>query len=98
MAGLGLGIQYGVLMPYGRMHESEADIVGQDLMARSGFDPKASISLWQNMAKHSKGAPPEFMSTHPSHQTRIRDLSSHLDQSMAYYQPGNAPRCVKPKR
>jgi len=53
MAGLGLGVQYGVLMPYGRAHESEADIVGQDLMARSGFEPSASIKLWENMAKNS---------------------------------------------
>lgn len=97
MAGLGLGIQYGVLMPYGRMHESEADIVGQELMAKSGFEPSASIALWKNMAKHSKSAPPEFMSTHPSHQTRIRDLNNHLDNSQSYYQPAIAPKCQRPK-
>ena len=96
MAGLGLGLQYGVLLPYGRMHESEADIVGQDLMARAGFKPSASINLWQNMAKHSKGAPPEFMSTHPSHKTRINDLSGHLSVAESYYQPNLAPSCKKP--
>ena len=96
MAGLGLGIQYGVLLPYGRMHESEADIVGQDLMAKAGFKPSASINLWQNMAKHSKGAPPEFMSTHPSHKTRINDLSNHLAVAETFYQPNMAPNCKKP--
>jgi len=97
MSGLGLGLQYGVLMPYGRTHESEADIVGQDLMAKSGFKPAAAISLWQNMAKLSNGAPPEFMSTHPSNKTRIKQLTNHLPKSQAYYQANNAPNCVKPK-
>jgi predicted Zn-dependent protease len=95
MAGLGLGLQYGVLMPYGRTHESEADIVGQDLMARSGFNPKASIKLWKNMAKLSKDAPPEFMSTHPSNETRINDLTAHLAQSNKLYKANTAPRCKK---
>ncbi len=101
MAGLGLGVQYGLVMPYGRSHESEADIVGQDLMARSGFNPKASIKLWQNMstlsAENSKGAPPEWMSTHPSNETRIKQLTQHLVKSKAYYNEKNTPRCVKPK-
>lgn len=97
MAGLGVGLQYGVIMPYGRAHESEADIVGQDLMARSGFEPSASIKLWQNMAKLSKDAPAEFMSTHPSNQTRIKQLSEHLPVSIKYYQKSNKPLCQKPK-
>lgn len=98
MAGLGLGLQYGVMMPYGRTHESEADIVGQDLMARAGFDPEASIKLWQNMAKLSKSAPPEFMSTHPSNQTRIQQLTQHLPQSDTLFLAAkNKPHCVKPK-
>jgi predicted Zn-dependent protease len=97
MSGLGLGLQYGVLMPYGRTHESEADIVGQDLMAKSGFKPSAAIDLWQNMAKLSNGAPPEFMSTHPSNKTRIKQLTEHLAKSQSYYQASNAPSCKKPK-
>lgn len=96
MAGLGLGMQYGVLMPYGRSHESEADIVGQDLMAKSGFDPAASITLWQNMAKQSAGAPPEFMSTHPSNATRIKQLTAHLSKSMPFFKQSNAPKCARP--
>tara|TARA_R110000737_G_scaffold47607_4_gene67630 strand:- start:2254 stop:3048 length:795 start_codon:yes stop_codon:yes gene_type:complete len=96
MAGLGLGVQYGVLMPYGRSHESEADIVGQNLMAKSGFDPKASVKLWQNMAKLSKGAPPEFMSTHPSNATRIKQLTEHLPKSTPVFKQATAPKCIKP--
>ncbi len=97
MAGLGVGLQYGVIMPYGRSHESEADIVGQDLMARSGFKPDQSIRLWENMAKLSKDAPPEFMSTHPSNQTRIEQLTKHLSVSEKFYKTSNRPNCVKPK-
>jgi len=101
VAGLGIGIQYGVIMPYSRSHESEADIIGQDLMAQSGFDPQASVQLWQNMAKLSKDAPPEFMSTHPANETRIKQLNQHLTSSQPYYiveqKAGNIPQCVKPK-
>ena len=75
MAGLGLGVQYGVIMPYGRAQESESDIIGLNLMAEAGFDPNESVALWQNMAKASNGQqPPELLSTHPSHSTRINDL------------------------
>jgi len=101
MAGLGIGIQYGLIMPYSRAHESEADIVGQDLMAHSGFDPRASVKLWQNMSKLSKDTPPEFMSTHPANETRIKQLSEHLPISLPYYQQASAQgkvnHCVKPK-
>lgn len=75
MAALGVGVQYGVILPYGRTQESEADIVGLELMAKSGFDPNQSVELWKNMAKASGGSqPPELLSTHPSHDTRISDL------------------------
>lgn len=96
MAGLGLGVQYGVIMPYGRSHESEADIVGQDLMARAGFQPKAAISLWVNMGKLSKGAPPEFMSTHPSNKTRIDQLSAHLPIAMKKLDSSARANCKRP--
>lgn len=79
MAALGLGVQYGVLLPYGRTQESEADLVGLELMAKAGFDPNQSIELWKNMAKASGGSqPPELLSTHPSHSTRIQDLSAKI--------------------
>ncbi|CCN50074.1 putative Peptidase M48 [Vibrio nigripulchritudo MADA3029] len=79
MGVLGVGVQYGVLMPYGRSQESEADILGLDLMAKAGFDPRQSVELWKNMAKASKGKnPPELLSTHPSHNTRITNLSNRF--------------------
>ncbi|MCF7361411.1 MULTISPECIES: M48 family metallopeptidase [Vibrio] len=79
MAALGVGVQYGVLLPYGRTQESEADIVGLELMSKAGFDPKQSIDLWKNMAKASGGsAPPELLSTHPSHSTRIQELANKI--------------------
>lgn len=97
MAGLGLGAQYGILMPYGRTHESEADIIGQELMAISGFNPEASVALWYNMAKNSQGSPPEFMSTHPSHDTRIKQLKAELNKTLPLYKSSQQkPACKKP--
>lgn len=79
MAGLGLGVQYGVLMPYGRAQESESDAIGLKLMSEAGFDPQQSINLWENMAKASGGnQPPEILSTHPSNATRIQNLKTEI--------------------
>ncbi len=97
MQALGLGAQLGILMPYSRLHESEADRIGLDLMARSGFDPRASLTLWQNMARAGGASPPEFLSTHPSSATRLRDLAAAMNQAMPVYQQararGRQPRC-----
>jgi len=95
---LGVGAQYGILMPYSRVHESEADMIGVDLMAKAGFDPRQSIGLWQKMEQASQGPQPlEFMSTHPSHATRIQDLEKHMPQAMGLFQQaqsmGKQPRC-----
>lgn len=96
---LGVGAEYGVLKPYGRTQESEADIIGVDLMAKAGFDPKYSITLWQKMEQATQGQQPvEFMSTHPSHATRIKDLEQHMPQAMGLYQQaqstGKQPHCI----
>ncbi|XAW88251.1 M48 family metallopeptidase [Vibrio sp. CDRSL-10 TSBA] len=92
MAALGLGVQYGVILPYGRSQESEADIVGLELMAKAGFDPKQSIELWKNMDKASGGGqPPELLSTHPSHNTRIKDLTAKIQSMPAFSTP--RPNC-----
>jgi predicted Zn-dependent protease len=85
MAGLGLGAQYGVILPFSRSHESEADLIGLDLMARAGFNPEESVTLWQNMAQ-SGLSPPEFMSTHPSSDTRIQQLRERIPQVQPAYQ------------
>ncbi|MEF1310939.1 M48 family metallopeptidase [Vibrio mytili] len=92
MAALGVGVQYGVMLPYGRTQESEADIVGLDYMAKAGFDPNQSVELWKNMSAASGGAqPPEFFSTHPSHSTRIRDLQATIKRLPNYNTP--TPKC-----
>lgn len=95
---LGVGAQYGILMPFSRSHESEADIMGVDLMAKAGFYPRQSINLWQKMEQASHGQEPsEFMSTHPSHATRIQDLEHHMPQAMVLFQQaqamGKQPHC-----
>ncbi len=79
---LGVGAQYGILMPYSRAHESEADIYGLDLMAKAGFDPRESVTLWVNMGKAGGETPPEFMSTHPAHKTRIDDLLKQMPKAL----------------
>lgn len=86
MAALGLGAQVGFILPYGREQESEADIMGVELMARAGFDPSQSIVLWKNMAKHGGEQGPELLSTHPSHGHRIDDLTKMQQQVMPLYQ------------
>ncbi|AXY02986.1 M48 family peptidase [Vibrio alfacsensis] len=92
MSALGLGVQYGVILPYGRTQESEADIVGLKYMAKAGFNPNQSVDLWQNMGKASGGSqPPEFFSTHPSHSTRIKDLQATINTLPAYNV--KAPKC-----
>ena len=85
MAGLGLGAQVGIILPFGRDQESEADLLGLELMAKAGFDPQASISLWQNMAKKGGSNGPALLSTHPSHSTRISDLQAAQTQVNGYY-------------
>ena len=85
MAGLGLGAQYGVILPFSRSHESEADLIGLELMAKAGFNPEESVTLWQNMAQ-SGLSPPEFMSTHPSSDTRIKQLRERIPQVQPAYQ------------
>jgi predicted Zn-dependent protease len=99
MAGLGMGAQYGVLLPYSRAHETEADTIGIDLMARAGFDPAESIQLWRNMGAASGGeAPPEIASTHPSNASRIANLQSHLPAAQSALAEaraaGRTPRCA----
>jgi predicted Zn-dependent protease len=85
LAGLGLGVQYGIILPFSRKQESEADLIGLDLMAKSGFNPEESVTLWQNMAAAGL-SPPEFLSTHPSGETRIKQLRERIPQADIAYQ------------
>jgi metalloendopeptidase OMA1, mitochondrial len=81
----GAGASIGVLMPWGRAQESEADQIGLTLMAKAGYDPAAAITFWQRMSKVSGGKPPEFLSTHPSDETRIAQLRAWLPEAMQHY-------------
>lgn len=95
MAGLGLATQVGIQLPFSRTHESEADLIGLQLMARAGFDPAESVKLWENMEKASGGErQPELLSTHPAPQTRIQLLSQNLPAANKDFQASpNRPRC-----
>jgi predicted Zn-dependent protease len=73
------------LLKYGREDEIEGDLVGLDLAARAGYDPRAGVKLWEKMAAISKGAPPQWLSTHPSHKTRIDDIRAHLKEVMPLF-------------
>lgn len=100
LGSLSIGAQYGILMPYSRSHEAEADVIGQELMAQSGFKPESAVYLWQNMAALGQSAPPELLSSHPSNETRIEGLSNYLSTTQPLYENrkklGNLPQCIKP--
>ena len=86
-AGAGAAAQYGGLLPYSRIQETEADRMGVELAARAGYDPRAAIVLWQKMAKLSGGsAPPQLLSTHPSNETRIKDLTEFSQKVLPLYE------------
>jgi predicted Zn-dependent protease len=94
---LGVGAEYGILLPYTRVQESEADMLGLDLMAKAGFDPRESVNLWVNMSRANKGQPPEFLSTHPSNSTRISQLKARIPAALNLQsrarQQGKQPAC-----
>ena len=86
MTAFGVGAQFGVILPYSRLHESEADHLGLIFMAMAGYNPKHAIGFWERMAQMKGGqAPPEFMSTHPSDTTRIRKIKELVPVAMQYY-------------
>ncbi len=90
MAMLGVGAQVGILLPFGRAQESEADLIGLDLMAEAGFDPRQSVRLWQNMGAAAGSRPPEFLSTHPASETRIRRLRERMPHAVKLYEQAKA--------
>jgi len=79
-------VQYGMMLPNSRGNENEADLIGLELAARGGYNPNAAVSLWQKMAAASEGAPPEFMSTHPSSSSRIASLQAAIPKVMPLYE------------
>ncbi|HEY9178472.1 MAG TPA: M48 family metallopeptidase [Flavipsychrobacter sp.] len=87
MTAWGIGTQVGVILPFSRAHESEADEMGLIFMAKAGYDPNEAIAFWQRMAAAGGQKPPEFLSTHPSDQRRINDIRGKIPEAMKYYKP-----------
>lgn len=81
----GIGSNLGVLLPYSRLHETEADKIGLVLMAKAQYDPRSAISFWQKLSKLSSAKPPEFLSTHPSDEKRIKDIQKFMPEALKYY-------------
>ena len=83
MQAYGVTTQFGAMLPFSRAHETEADMIGLTLMAVAGYDPKNAITVWQRMSAKNGQAPPEFMSTHPSNETRIAKITSQIPAAKA---------------
>ena len=85
---MGIGSQLGMLS-FSRKHESEADHMGLVFMAMAGYDPREAPVFWERMSASGGAEPPEFLSTHPNHDTRVQNLNAHMDEALKYYVPGN---------
>jgi predicted Zn-dependent protease len=92
MAAYGVGAGLGVVLPFGRFQESEADRMGLMYMAKAGYDPREAVDFWQRMEAHSKGGqPPEFLSTHPSHETRVKNLREWTPEATRAFEAAAKP-------
>ena len=88
MSAYGIGSQVGLMLPFSRKHELEADRFGLIFAAKAGFDPREAEGFWTRMSQANSGAkPPEFLSTHPSDDTRIRKVREYAEEAMKYYRP-----------
>lgn len=97
LGAFGVAAGVGVLLPFSRKHESESDSLGLKLMAQAGYDPRAGVEVWKRMERMGGGGTPEFLSTHPSHETRIRDLEAAMPEALAVYEKSQkAPNAVLP--
>lgn len=92
---LGIGARLGITLPFSRAHEEEADLMGLSIMAEAGFDPRQSVALWRNMAAAGSGQPPEFLSTHPAHGSRIQELQQVMEAAMAAYRASAPADCSR---
>ncbi|RTQ98941.1 M48 family metallopeptidase [Halomonas nitroreducens] len=90
---LGIGARLGIALPFSRTHEEEADLMGLEIMAEAGFDARQSVSLWRNMAKAGGEQSPEFLSTHPAHDSRIEALQGHLETARRLGRDAAPPAC-----
>jgi len=89
MATYGIGSDVGAMLPWSRQQETEADQYGLIFSAMAGYDPREAIAFWQRMSTAGGGSPPEFLSTHPSDETRLRKLKQFIPEAMKYYTPRN---------
>jgi predicted Zn-dependent protease len=87
LSAYGAGAQLGFLLPYSRVHESEADRIGLILMAKAGYDPRQAIPFWERMNAKGGSRPPEFLSTHPAPESRIASIRQEIPEAMKYYRP-----------
>lgn len=95
MGVIGAGAQFGVLLPFSRSHESEADYVGLKYLVRAGYDPEEAARFWTRMAESTQGgSTPEFMSTHPLHETRIRQIKEWIPKIVASEQTQRVPEAA----
>jgi predicted Zn-dependent protease len=85
MMAYGLGTQVGISLPYSRTHETEADRLGLIFMAMAGYDPHEAVAFWQRMSQAGGQKPPEFLSTHPADETRVKNLREYMPKAMKYY-------------
>jgi len=93
LAGLGVGAQFGIMLPFSRHHEKEADLMGLEYMAKAGFNPDGAVSLWTKMAGQGK-SPAEFMSTHPNPDNRIKYLADAKKKVIHFYESAKTkPNC-----
>ena len=86
MTVFGVGANVGFILPYSRLHESEADRIGLTLMARAGYDPREAIPFWERMSKQEGQRPPQFLSTHPAPETRVADIKKYLPEALPYFE------------
>lgn len=95
LASYGVGATVGIMLPYSRTHENEADRMGLIFMAMAGYPPEEAVGFWQRMAQSKDGGQsPEFLSTHPADETRIQNIQNHLYEARRYYRPYN-PNAVR---
>lgn len=91
LAAYGLGTQVGVMLPYSRSHETQADRLGLLIAARAGYDPRAALGFWEKMASANQQRMPEFLSTHPSYNTRVETLREAMPEALRAYQAARGP-------